>query len=341
MSGKKVKSNNNTHYRFLKAVDITPKDDAFHSNINLLDIEWWYFDAVFDNGYSIHLGVRTYHIKNSGIVQSRITIYKKGKVEVEAFKSNLFSNFHTSYNKPLVLINDKSIIEFDEEHYKKTGIWKYHVLLKINHNEVDLAFTGIMQGWKIETSDTCWTVALPKAKVTGKITINGHTMKVKGIGYHDHNWGYTPITAVKNLGWYWGRIMGDSLNITWSKTMQTNKKGDLLAIINQDKNSTPNKRKFHNINPAFISFSPKKFIRNHRKYIPTEFDLHIADTTSDSNIPVNANIHVNTTDIHHTRIFTIHYWRYHGKATGKISVGSETETFDKKPQIIEFLSFKS
>ena len=341
MSGEKIKSGNNPKYRFLKAVDITPKDDAFHGNINLLDIEWWYFDAVFDNGYSIHLGFRTYHLKNSGIIQSRISIYKQGKIEVEAIKSNLFSNFYTSYNQPLILINNKSIIKFDEEHYKKTGFWKYHVSLKIGHNKVDLDFTGILQGWKIETSDTCWTVALPKAKVTGKMTINGHTMKVKGIGYHDHNWGYTPITAVKNLGWYWGRIIGNSLNITWSKTMETNKKGDLLAIINQDKNSTSNKRKFHNINPAFISFSPKKFIRNHRKYIPTEFDLQIADAISDNNLPVNADIHVNTTDIHHSRIFTIHYWRYHGKATGKISVGAETETLDEKPQIIEFLSFKS
>ncbi|MFO7678003.1 MAG: hypothetical protein R6V50_06465, partial [Thermoplasmatota archaeon] len=54
-------------YRFLKAVDINPSDDAYHGNINLLDIEWWYFDAVFENGYSIHFGLRTYHIKKSGI----------------------------------------------------------------------------------------------------------------------------------------------------------------------------------------------------------------------------------------------------------------------------------
>ena len=33
-------------YRFLKAKDIAPQDDAYHGNIRLLDIEWWYFDAV-------------------------------------------------------------------------------------------------------------------------------------------------------------------------------------------------------------------------------------------------------------------------------------------------------
>jgi hypothetical protein len=75
--------------------------------------------------------------------------------------------------------------------------------------------------------------------------------------------------------------------------------------------------------------------------IPTEFDLQITDTASDNKTPVNADIRMKTLDIQHTRIFTIHYWRYHGKATGKISVGSTTESLDEKPQIIEFLSFKS
>ena len=96
MSVKKAKPDGKIDYRFLKAVDITPKDDTFHGNINLLDIEWWYFDAVFDNGYSLHVGVRTYHRRNSGIVQSRINVYKEGKTEVEAMKTNLFSNFYIS-----------------------------------------------------------------------------------------------------------------------------------------------------------------------------------------------------------------------------------------------------
>jgi len=214
-------------------------------------------------------------------------------------------------------------------------------LLTIDYHEVDLVFTGTTQGWKIETSDTCWTVALPKARVSGTIKINGHTMKVKGTGYHDHNWGYSPSTAVKNLGWFWGRISGEKLNITWSKTMQTNKKGDLLSIVNQDKNDIQNETDFYSIQPECISFSTKNFINSHRRSIPTEFDLKINNSSSDNKTKVNANIHIKTLDIQHTRIFTIHYWRYHGKATGKISVGGTTEKLDDKPQIIEFLSFKS
>ena len=87
-------------YRFLKAEEIIPKDDASHGNSNLLDIEWWYFDAIFDNGYSVHVGLRTYHIKNSGILQARITIYKDGITIVEEIKPFLFSNFFDQIKSP-------------------------------------------------------------------------------------------------------------------------------------------------------------------------------------------------------------------------------------------------
>ena len=341
MSEKKAKSDHiKIDYRLLKAADIEPRDDAFHGNINLLDIEWWYFDAVFDNGYSIHIGVRTSHIRNSGIVQSRINIYKKGKVEVETIKTHLFSNFYTSYDRLLLRINDKPIIEFDQEHYEKTGEWRYNVSLTIDHHAVDLTFTGTTKGWKIETSDTCWTVALPKAKVTGTITVNKCTISVKGVGYHDHNWGYSPTTSFNNLGWFWGKITGDTLTVTWAKTMQSNEKGDLLAIVNQDRNKSQNEVEFYSTSPGGISFTPKNFVYNHRRWIPTEFDLQITDTVSDDHIPMDASIHMKTVDIQHTRIFTAHYWRYHIETTGKISVGCTTETLDGKLQIIEFLSFK-
>ena len=34
--------------------DISPKDDAYHYTKKLFSDEWWYFDAIFDNNYSIH-----------------------------------------------------------------------------------------------------------------------------------------------------------------------------------------------------------------------------------------------------------------------------------------------
>ena len=123
--------------------------------------------------------------------------------------------------------------------------------------------------------------------------------------------------------------------------METKEKGDILAIINQDKKHVKNNTEFYNVPPSGISFIPKEFIQNHNKTIPTEFDLEISDPQSHNKTSIQAKISMKTYDLHHTRIFTIHYWRYHVKTSGTITLGSTTEILNDKLQIIEFLSFKS
>jgi predicted secreted hydrolase len=327
--------------RFYKAVDIVPSDDSYHNNINLLDIEWWYFDAVFDNGYSIHIGFRTYHIKKSGIVQARITVYKDGEIICETLKPYLYPNFLTSKQHPLVSLDKKTVMQLDINHYKKTAEWKYTICLSIGKNACNLTFIGKTKGWKIETSETCWAVALPKAKVTGTITANGKKIDVKGIGYHDHNWSYSPITAVSNLGWFWGRITADTLNITWSKIIKDTERSDMLAVINQDKSDYITTSNYYNIHPSSISFKTLEYKRKNRKKIPTTFNLELSNNTSYSDPSVKADISMKTYNIHYSRIFTINYWRFHIIANGMIQVGSTTEYLKDKPQIIEYLLFKT
>jgi hypothetical protein len=322
-------------------VKITPKDDTFHGNIKIIDIEWWYFDAVFENGYSVQIGFRIYHIRNIGIIRSIINIYKNGKTVAALNKINYFSNLKMSRDYPLMKINNRIVIDFDWNSYKKNRDWRYHVSLTIKNTEVNLTFIGTTKGWKIETLDTCWVVPLPKATVTGTMKIDGSTIHVKGIGYHDHNWSYSPVTVMNNLGWYWGRITADTLNITWAKTIQDEQRGDLLAVVNRDKNNIQNINEFYSIHPKNIILTPKYFIRDHGRKIPTEFDIQIKDKIFNDNISIDANLNMKTIDIQHLKIFIIHYWRYHVKTTGDISVDSKTEILKNKPQIIEYLSFKS
>jgi len=342
MAALSTKSDNQSiSYRSLNVEEIIPKDDAYHGNINLIDIEWWYFDAVFENGYSIHIGFRTYHLKKSGFIQSFINVYKNGEVIAEEMKINLFSNFYPSSKKPTVKIKNKTVFKFDQDHYKKTNEWRYHVLLKIGKQNVDLTFTGTTLGWKIETSDTCWTVPLPKAIVTGSIVVNGKSIEVNGIGYHDHNWGYSPFMALSYLGWYWGRLAGEKLTITWAKTMINTQKGDLLAIINLDKDVCKNNGKFFSIKPENIKFTTNNYKIFQNKWIPTEFDINLKKTISNYNNTVDVNIHMETSNIQPQKIITANYWRYHVKSSGNISMGNISEILNNKSQIIEFFSFKS
>jgi predicted secreted hydrolase len=335
MSIERKKSNKfRSNYRFLRAEDIEPKDDTHHGNIKLLDIEWWYFDAIFDNGYSVQIGFRIYHIKKIGIVQSRINIYKDGKPVSEKLKIDFLSNFRVDKNFPNIYLNKNKVVQFDEDAYTNKNKWKYRIELSIKDSSVDLIFTGKTFGWKVETSDTCWTVPLPKAFVEGNIVLNGEKIKVKGVGYHDHNWSYSPTTAMNNFGWFWGRISADSLTITWAKVIHNKNDSDILAVINRDEHG------YYNINPNNIIISTKNYKMINKGSIPKDFNLKINDNTT-NNVDINCQIDMKTLDIQYTRIFTIKYWRYHVKTNGLIAVGNLSEKIKDKIQIIEYLKFKS
>lgn len=335
--------NNDRNDSNIQAVTITPQDDAFHCVMNAMDIEWWYFDAIFDNGYSAHVGVRIFHSGGRcGVVRSRIEIYKDGKVVVEAIKSNLFKDITISRKIPLLQIDSKNQILFVEDIYKKTGAWVYTVSFEINGHAVDLTFTNLSQGWKIETSRNSWAVPLPKAEVHGSITIGNTVIPVRGIGYHDHNWDYSFFTTwMRNIGWYWGRIIGTVGSVIWAQTIADKEKKTMIVVINPEKTIRDPKQYFFTIPLSDISFSANKCQMNHFRLIPTHFSLDISPTTSSGQVdPIDIHLTMTADEIQHSRIFIAHYWRYHVKTSGTIQIGSQKETLKDQMQIIELLTFK-
>jgi predicted secreted hydrolase len=75
-------------------------------------------------------------------------------------------------------------------------------------------FTGVVPPWRPGTGITYydeartryfgWFPAVPFGRVEGTLTYDGQTRKVKGTGYHDHNWGNTDLSSIMSY-WYWGR----------------------------------------------------------------------------------------------------------------------------------------
>jgi len=326
--------------RYLKAEGITPKDDTFHGCRNIIDIEWWYFDAVFDNDYSIHIGFRVYHIKNIGLLQTRINLYYKGKSISEVITRDVFKKDIIDTKFPSIQLSGKPVVSFDRIQYKNSNKFRYIIDLKVKHIHADLIFEGTTTGWKIETPSTCWTVPLPKANVSGTIHFKDKTILVQGIGYHDHNWGYSPTTVIQNIGWYWGRITSDKLNVTWANTIESKEKQDFLAVINRDSLSG-NQPEYINVNPRNLCFQPGDIQKNHGKRIPTSFLLQFDQPAEKNNPTIAADLSMKTIDIQYSRIFIIHYWRYHIETSGFIQFENNREDLYNRPQIIEFLSFKN
>ena len=307
-------------------VEISPKDDAYHPSRNPISEEWWYFDAIFDNNYSLHADF-TIFTKNGRLASSAIEIYKNGELEAKVIKRHLLKPVDLSINYPEVKLFDTKIINFDFERFNKTGEWIYNFSQKLDDCEINLDFVGTTKGWKIVTDDLSWTVAQPKAIVSGEIIANGKKMKVYGLGYHDHNWNSSLSSIFKIFGWYWGKLTSRTFNLTWAHLMKNRTQGHIFAILNKDNQG------FYSINPENISLKFDKFITSYGRKIPSTLNLKINDIVKD--IPISVDVTMEIKNMHFKSLIFFPYWRYHIKTNGFISVDSHEEQINDT-HIMEF-----
>ena len=308
---------------------IIPKDDGFHGS-KKLSAEWWYFDGVFSGGYSFHIGIRTFTRKNRGRVILFFELYKDDRVLFEKKKKFSFKEIITKKEYPSVKINNKSILDFDINRYQKENEWVYHITVSIDDCHADLLFTSITKGFKIETEKESWTVAIPKATVQGKIEYKGKTLKVDGIGYHDHNWNYTLMSAFTyGKGWFWGKIKSDTFTVVWANVLKRSGFQDLLAIVSPDYNG------FFNINPDNMKFEITSYQKFHRRSIPSS--IHLSFQEFIDSHPIHVDVTMKVENVHFTKVFFASYWRYHVHINGLVSLDKKTEQIDKM-QIMEYLN---
>jgi hypothetical protein len=309
---------------------IEPSDDRFHGAIKHVGAEWWYFDAIFTNDYSIHLGLRTYSKKKRGMISPQLEIYKDGQFLVEETTRFLFKDVDISKTLPIVKHNDKVLMAINNDLYEHDKKWQYHINLFLKKYGFDLTFDGTTPGWKFETDRESWTVSLPKSKVKGTLMIDGEEIPVEGMGYHDHNWNYNMVTVMNyGQGWYWGKIASKHFNIVWAKIVKSNKY-EIIAVINKDGGN------YYNIDPKNIDLTIDANMKVGRFKTPSHFHLKISEIIE--GIPINVDVDMHAHGIHYNSIIVAPYFRYHVKSTGTIAIGSEKETVNDL-QIMEYLRF--
>lgn len=306
--------------------DLHYKDDAYHGSKSLQFTEWWYFDAVLNDGFSVQMSMRVLSGLRLSFVFLRLDIYKDGDVVAHQRKLLLMKDVIVSHEMPLIKIAGKNVMKgyIDES----TGKWIYDITLEFKDTSANLNFIGCTKGWKEQHhGGDWWGVALPRAEVKGKIKVNGKEIEVYGTGYHDHNW-EVKIFAIMNFGWYWGKINSKNYTVTWGNIMKSISSSKLLIIINKKYGG------YINIKPENIRFTAKDFQPEKGKQIPSSFSIDATDEN------ISLHIDMKSLGIHHFKIMGImNYWRYHVRCTGFITVDSKREDIDEI-HIAEFLRFK-
>ena len=308
-------------------------DDAFHGTTPYPSMEWWYFDSIFDNDYSIHIGFRILSFNEFQMLKTSINIYYKYNLLANETKLISKNNFFASEKKPIIKIENEPVMLVDQSNETNDEYWTYHVNYKINNVGVDLIFIGITEGWKYETLHEGWTVALPLSIVKGNLFFDNEIIQVNGTGYHDHNWNFGLKTPARGWAWYWGKIRGNHFCFSWANIKKTGileqtflEKIGVLNIVNGS---------FDVIDVENISITANSFIIKNFRLIPTEFQIYVEQ--NDLLIDVN----LKTVSIHRTdpSALTIHYWRYFVKISGIIKKDNIIDELIDIPHIIEYMRF--
>jgi hypothetical protein len=281
--------------------NITQKDGAYHK-AKTLSIEWWYFDAILNNNYSMHIGLMLLSEKNHGIVMPAINMYESGQNTFNLRKIYPLTFFKGSEEKPLIYFQDIPYIDGFIDN--TTGIANYTISLSIGDASVELEFKSLMRGWKTDN----WAIIMPKADVKGNITMKGEKLFVTGEGYHEHKWNMPLTFGLQNQGYYWGRISSNTTNLVWDE-ISTNRNGKkILAVMNYGVNN------YTKINPEDFQFEIVEYGTVGLGEIPTKFKITIQSNW------VTLNATMTARGIHSLNCVLMRYVRYNVKVSGAVNI---------------------
>jgi len=311
--------------------NITPIDASYHPSKEKFTIEWWYFEGIFDNGYNAVVNIILWSRNNIGICITHLNIFKSDDPTI--FFSNRvvrsLSQFEGSETYPDISINGRKLIDFNQELYENTGMWNYNVSVELDGNRVALNFFGRTPGWQGNTFDGLYGPVLPMADATGEIVLNDELIMVQGLGYHEHAHGIS--FPVKESGWYWGKIVSDTMSFFWGKMMDSIIREQGRAGVFCMENHS-----FINIAPDMIEMSFFDYQFHKKRFIPTTFVFNVSDTAND----ISINVTITTLEVYHLPFSIINYWRYLILVHGEIIHNGVREELDNETQIMELMRFR-
>jgi predicted secreted hydrolase len=311
--------------------NITPKNVSYHWSEHDFQIEWWYFEGIFTNGYNAVVNIIIFSKKDIGFCITHLNIFHKTDISeyYGSRKIQSFSKFQGSNSIPNISINQRQIISFNQEKYNSSKQWIYTVNFEQDNNRVNLSFTGLSPGWEGKTLGGYYGPVLPIANVSGSIYFNDTWINVTGLGYHEHAHGIS--FPIREWGWYWGKIVGENTSLFWGKMMNTRWDEQARAGVFSVKNES-----FININPDYINMVFSEYCFHSNRFIPTQFLITVSDREND----IFINVNMKTIHIFHLPFGFINYWRYLIKIDGYIVYKNVREEIRDETQILELMRFR-
>lgn len=209
------------------------RDDASHIYHNTEEYyEWWYLDAAFDNGYHF---VTTLHYRNGFfkpmIPSLQFFIYKPDGTKIERYALVDPKDAIASPEYCDVSMGDSWIRDMGDHYDTYLKIGKLGARLKLQKNSPSWKpGDGLLYQNKDNGVNFGWVVPVPHGSIEGELYLKDETIKVKGHGYHDHNWGNCHMHELFE-NWYWGRIHDGTYCIDYGWVKPRNPEMPMVAPL--------------------------------------------------------------------------------------------------------------
>ena len=194
----------------INAEMVEPWEDGRRNDDAAGNVEWWYFDAETEDGITVNVNFAT----NPPTMRSSQPGYKPF-----VFYNVQFADGTCETDVIPVDASDTALGEGKCDvrmgaNYFRGDLQDY--VLHIENLEggvtIDLTLSSTARSFRPgtaffqrENGDIfTWLCAVPRGKVSGTVVCGGKTLKVEGIGYHDHQWGTAENQEFWNR-WLWGR----------------------------------------------------------------------------------------------------------------------------------------
>jgi len=183
-------------------------EDGIRTNPNKSEFEWWYFDAHLDDGTVV---VIVFFTKSMIDINSKLNPYVSTRI---AFPDGTHHNIEQGFSKDQFSASREKCDVVIGKNRVTGNLKEYHIYTNIDGRICDLKLKRSVPSWrpgvgkwyfgKEEKDYFGWFPSVPYGEISGTITYKGKIRKVKGSGYHDHNWGNIAMSKIWN-NWWWSR----------------------------------------------------------------------------------------------------------------------------------------
>ena len=195
----------------LKRCDIKAWEDGIRTDPNANSFEWWYFDARLEDGSALVITFRTKPYMSPQLpLQPMLTINFDRPDGTQVERELHFSPEEFSASTDHCEVRMASNVFAGDLH-------TYRIHVEDEEITAEVTLRGTVPPWRPETGHIyfstgetdkgqlfAWLPSVPDGTVEATVTHNGTTETIRGVGYHDHNWGDVPLNQIFHH-WWWGR----------------------------------------------------------------------------------------------------------------------------------------